>query len=220
MESLSEKRKIYKYKYLKVDMKNKKILALIVVLPILVTVFIVAMQLNQPKAPTTSNALEYHSLVEVYTSGDFDGRVSEPHTGELELLDAGHNTLTNIGANAIRAALGYGLNSSAFNYIGLCNATASGSCTAEAAASASLDNEFTQDGLQRAAGAYLATNTGNWSVSKTFTAGVNGMQTNKTGLFNASAGTGVLFAEKTFTLATLQSSDTILVNWTVWVTGS
>ena len=74
-----------------------------------------------------------------------------------------------------------------------------------------------ESGLDRTQGTYGDNGVGNWSIWTTFTATADDLLTNKTGIFNASA-VGTLFAENTFTLATLQSSDQITINWTIFVT--
>lgn len=135
--------------------------------------------------------------------------------GEINKLGCSSNTLTNAGANLIKDYIALGSGGGAVNYIALCNATAG--CGASAVGSTTLDNEFASGGLERASATYGSNGVGNWSMWKTFTAGIDNMEVNKTGIFNASS-TGTLFAENTFTkLATLQSSDQITINWTISV---
>lgn len=151
--------------------------------------------------------INYHSDVcKVITRAD----------GTVEPMECSHNLLTNAGKNAIRSAL-TSSDGIAFNYIALCNATASGSCTAADAGDTALDNEFAAGGLERAAGTLLSLPAaGNWSYSKTFTATADNMVTNSTGIFNGSSGQ-TLLAENTFTTSTLQTNDQITINWSIWV---
>lgn len=155
----------------------------------------------------TIDALNYDSSVCTYvTRAD----------GTVESLGCSHNLLTDAGKNAIRAAMTTS-DGVAFQYIGLCNATAG--CNATNAADSTLYNEFPAGatGLNRTnAATYLKTTTGNWSYSRTFTAGADNMVTNKTGIFNAASG-GTMLAVNTFTTATLQTNDQITVNWSIWV---
>lgn len=135
--------------------------------------------------------------------------------GTQESLGCSHNLVTDAGLNAVRDILGQGTQFGAFDYIGLCNATAA--CAAPAAGDTTLENEFGSAGLSRAQGTYGTLGTGNWSIYKTFTATADSLETNKTGIFNQSSG-GTLLAENTFTLVTLQTNDQLTVNWTIYVT--
>lgn len=156
---------------------------------------------------STDEGLKYNSWVCTYvTRAD----------GSIEDNGCSHNLLTNAGKNAIRDAVATG-STAAFQYIGLCNATAG--CNATNAADGSLYNEFPNGatGLNRSnAATKLYTGTGNWSYSRTFVAGADNMVTNKTGIFNATTGATML-AVNTFTTSTLQTNDQITVNWTIWV---
>lgn len=134
--------------------------------------------------------------------------------GTIEDLGCSSNTLTNAGANLIKDYVGTGSGGGAVDYIGLCDASIG--CTASSTASTTLTNEFTTSGLARSQGTYASNGVGNWSVWKTFTATADNLLVNKTGIFNASS-SGTLFAENTFTLATLQTSDQLTINWTISV---
>lgn len=135
--------------------------------------------------------------------------------GSIEVLDCTKNTLTNAGAELISDYIAEGSSGSAVDYIALSDA--SGEVGASAVGSTTLDNEWATNGLERSQGTFGDNGVGNWSIWETFTASADDMTTNKTGIFNASS-TGTLFAENTFTLATLQTSDQITINWTIFVT--
>jgi len=123
-----------------------------------------------------------------------------------------HNVLTNAGAEAIEDILGQNTAFGAFNYIGLCNATAG--CTTPSVTDTTIDNEYTTAGLTRAVGTYYDNANGNWTISKTFTATADSLETNVTGLYNQATG-GTLLATNSFTLATLQTNDQLTVNITI-----
>ena len=164
---------------------------------------------------TISDEPLYSAMVEIQTTGDFEGRISEPHQGELELVGINHNLLTDAGAEAIEQILGQGTSYSAYNYIALDDASSGGGTPASG--DTTLESEYTNSGLSRASGTYgsLAGN-GNYSIYHTFTSSANDKTTNVTGLFNQStvAGSGML-AINSFTLVTLQSADQLCVNWTI-----
>lgn len=157
--------------------------------------------------------VNYKAIVCVSTSGEFEGRESPAHSGINELIQCEHNVLTNVGRNATRELIGAS-NGAAFDYIQLGNAATGG--TVVAATDTALDSNHSADGLQLAQGAYAVDNgNGNWSISKTFTAGTDTMLTNKTGLFNDTDWDKVMLAVNTFTLATLMTTDTITINWSI-----
>lgn len=187
---------------------NKKHLVLLSVLSVIV-VLAFAMAVNIATSSTEgSEGIAYHSSVcKTLTRAD----------GSVEDLGCDHNLLVNAGAEAIEDAIGSGSGTSAFNYIGLCNSTAG--CTAPASGDTAIDNEYTDSGLTRSQGTFGDNGVGNWSVWKTFTATADSLTTNLTGIYNASSGT-TLLASNSFTEVTLQTSDQLTVNWTIWVTGA
>lgn len=162
--------------------------------------------------------LQYGSRVCITTTGDFEGRKSPAHQGIEELVQCDHNLVHNSGLEAIEDSLSVGGSAAAFTYIALCNSTGTASCNDSVASETNLPGEHTAFGLARAAGTAGSNgaSSGNWSVFKTFTA-TSAATTNKTGLFNASTGDTIL-ASNTFTAASLQPSDTLTVNWTLYVT--
>ena len=132
--------------------------------------------------------------------------------GTIEPTECSHNLLTNAGANASRDLLG-NVGGAAFDWIGLCNASIT--CATPAITDTTLSNEITTGGLDRAQGTYaVVAGAGNWTISKTFTADSDNILTNSTGLFNATSG-GTMLAENSFTLATLQTDDTIALTWQI-----
>lgn len=140
--------------------------------------------------------------------------VEHARGGDVLMSECSHNLLTDVGAELIEQVLGQGATTAAFDYIGLCNATAG--CTAPAAGDTALDNELAAGGMTRAQGAYVDMDTGYYSIWKTFTA-TAAIETNVTGLFNASSSGGML-AINNFTLASLQADDTLKINWTINIT--
>ena len=136
--------------------------------------------------------------------------------GNKEELGCSSNLLTTAGKNLIKNYLGTSQGDSV-DYIALCNqtlGTASGGCSDPAVGNTTLSSEYTQGGLARAQGTYLSNSDGNWSITYTFTATDDALETNMTGLFNASSD-GTLFALNTFTDVTLQTNDQLSVNWTI-----
>lgn len=172
-------------------------------------------------APTPTPISKYGKVC-ISTTGNFDGRSTIPHSGINELVNCEDNLVVNQGLNATRDIIGQGTRFGAFDFIGLCNATAG--CSTPAANDVNLENEYTTNGLTRAQGTYttLQISAGNWSIYNTFTSsGVANLQTNKTCLFNQSSSTGdTMFACNTFSLVTLDGTagDTLTVNWTNFVT--
>ncbi len=160
--------------------------------------------ISQSPETLTGDNIEYHSSVCTSVL-----RVDGTH----EDNGCSKNLLTDAGKNLIKDMLSSG-SGAGVDYIGLCNSTAG--CTSPEAGDTALDNEYTSSGLTRVQATYGSLGTGNWSEVTTFTATVDDLSTNMTGLFNASSG-GTLFAENAFTLVTLQTNDQLTINWTIWV---
>ncbi len=128
-----------------------------------------------------------------------------------------HNLFTNMGKNIVKDLVGVGGNVggalSNVSYIAIGNQTVT-----QADTDVTLGNEWIDCGLNRAMGTFN-TNTisnGNWTLTKEFTSTCNGVVVNNTGLYNKSSG-NFLFAENTFTDATLQTNDKINITWFIWV---
>ena len=137
--------------------------------------------------------------------------------GEL-IQDCEHNVLYDTGAELIEDVFANEAASDAADWVGLCNATVgSAGCGTPTTGSSEPYEEYTSCGLSKAAGTIYDNGVGNWSVEYTFTASCNDLLTNVTQLLNGNADE---FAGKEFTLVTLQSSDQLTVNWTVWVTSA
>jgi hypothetical protein len=177
----------------------------------IITLALVVLTINFSKIPMgrtgTSEGVKYHGEVCVDVI-----RAS----GEKIDLGCRHNVFTDLGKNITRDILG-NRGVSQVDYIGLCNATAG--CPAPAVTWTSLPNEYTSGGLARAQGTYGITQTspGNWTISKTFTATIDNLETNVTGLFNGTA-TNALFAANSFTKVTLLANDQLTITWYIWVT--
>lgn len=147
-----------------------------------------------------AQGVQYHSDVCVYKND--------------ELIDCSHNILYNTGKELIEDLLGDNTGTSA-DYIQLCNATAG--CGVPQADAGETYNALNACGLAQAQGIYNGglTGSGNWSISQTFQASCDNVQTNVTRL-RTSGGTN--FAGNNFTLVTLQTDDIVNVTWTIWVT--
>jgi len=184
---------------------DKKLKYMIPLLVVFTSVFLLAYGFNFNSEGGISSEIEYNSMVcKQITRAD----------GSVEAPECSSNLLMSAGAEAIEQILGVGLNVAAYDYIALCNATAG--CTDPAAGDTTLDNELAAGGLSRSQGDYTSNGNGNWTISETFTASANNLVTNVTGIFNASS-SGTMLAQNSFTSATLQSSDQLTVNWTIWV---
>ena len=126
--------------------------------------------------------------------------------------DCNNNLITNYGKNVTREYLSLDGTYEAFDVLALSNGSAP---TAN-------DFNFTVEmagGLARAA-ATVGNNptTGNWSLYHLWTADGTFMNVNTTGIFNdTTAGTGPMLAGGTFTAVNLESSDTLAINYTLWI---
>ena len=173
---------------------------------------------------SVENSMERRGVVCVTTTGDFKGRETTPHVGFNEFVGCNDNLVVDQGLNATRDILGQGTIFGAFDVIGLCNSTSTSTCGAPVAGDSDIENEYTANGLSRAAGTYgeIALSAGNWTLFNTFTAtGVPGIQTNKTCITNSTTvGNDMLLACNTFTEVTLDGTagDQLTINWTNTVT--
>ena len=89
-------------------MKNKPSIIFASILGLfIVTSLIFATYLIPPIStmPTTSNGVSYEAVSCKYTTGDFEGRVTQPHAGIEEVVECEHNLLFDLGKNITRAAL-------------------------------------------------------------------------------------------------------------------
>ncbi len=160
----------------------------------------------------------------ISSTGDFKGRKTLPHQGNMELIKCDNKNLaTDVGLNATRDLFTKG--GIAFTFIGLCNSTQTSStsgveCAVPAATdivlgNATTNNEYDSCGLSRKNGTFFFNEAtpGNWSINVTFTATCDGIATNKTGLFNASTGNAMV-AELRFPDLFLRSNDQAIITWT------
>lgn len=132
--------------------------------------------------------------------------------GSVEPVECNHNVLHNSGMNLIRDMLGdTGGASDEVDQIFLCNASAG--CGTPSAGATELFIPFSGCGLTATTGDYsVRTGEGNWTMATTFTASCDDLVTNVTRLKNSA---GVNFSSVAFATTTLQSLDTILINWTL-----
>lgn len=125
-----------------------------------------------------------------------------------------HNLITNAGKNATRQYLGI---AGGGNFSVMALGNGSGAWNAG-------DKNLTNGGeiiiaasaLNRTQATYYAGAAhGNWSYVKTFTADATYASINATGLYNGTAMDSVLLCEGTFTAVTLNSGDTLTINYTL-----
>jgi len=187
-------------------MRNKKILLIPILSVLVLSAFIIGLNINQPEVSVNNpNSIEYGSLVcnQVIRAD-----------GTAEDVECSHNTLFNTGAEYVETQLKTG-SADAVDWISLCNASANaGGCGTPQADSSEAWLEISACGLTQVAGSTMNNGNGNWSVSNTFTSTCDNVMTNVTHLENDA---DLEFAGNSFTLATLQTDDTILINWTIWV---
>ena len=132
-----------------------------------------------------------------------------------ELLGCTHNVLYDTGAELIENLLGDDGSGGPAKNISLCNVTAG--CGTPVADASETWNEFSSCGLASAQGTYSSNApSGNWTISKTFTSTCDCVETNVTRI---GTNAGINLAGNAFTYtAKLCSSDTLAVNWTIYVT--
>jgi len=197
-------------------MKNPK--KLFYILPFFAVLFLVgvfAFTQDNSKVPNNvEDSIGYKASVQVFTTGDFEGRETEPHIDELEYLGESSNVLYHTGREGIEGLIGGADGADAFDWIEMGNASTDAE-TPLADKSEGYTPYGAVCGMDVVAGDYdtLGGN-GNWTISTTFTATCDDVLTNVTRLQNAG---GDDLAGNEFTLVTLQTSDTLLINWSVWV---
>ena len=111
----------------KEGISNKIIPAVLISGLFIIFSFIIISSFYPSFNPLSSNSFPNNVEIEnelcIYTTGSFDGRKTQAHTGELEVVDCKHNLFFDQGRNYTRALLaGQTLNISV-NVISLCNAT-------------------------------------------------------------------------------------------------
>lgn len=128
--------------------------------------------------------------------------------GEYQDLGCKTNLVTTVGFNDLKSLLGGQTVNLNETTIAVANSTA-----AQVAGDVNLQGEWANCGMTKAAGTYASFGNGQWNVTKTFTNTCAGAATvNGTGLYNDTAA-GHLFAETTFTSATLNQNDQINITW-------
>lgn len=167
-------------------------------------------QLLQLFTPTITPT--YHSKVTVSTTGYFAGRETPAHQGMSEIVSIGENTLYEASTEALESILTQSANN--YTWIALCNATAANACNTPQADQSENFVAFVGCGLANASGTYNSLGTGNWTIDVTFTSSCDGLATNSTRLQNW---THNPFAGEDFTHTNLDNTDTININWSVWV---
>ncbi len=181
----------------------------------LITVFAIP---GIPMEEQPDNELIYNSRVDISTTGDFEGRESPAHQGELELIQSSENTLYSVSKEALENILAVSANR--YLNLSLCNATDPNVCEIPVAAGTESWYDFLGTGathgcgLGNASGLYYSLGTGNWTVENTFTASCDGIYVNATRLQN---GTHDIFAGESFTHTSLDDTDTLHINWSVWI---
>ncbi len=210
-------------------MNSKKVVIKDRIIPILLTSvftfffsFIIFSVYSSTNLNLITNSLPQGVEIEnelcIYTTGDFEGRETQPHQNFLETVTCKHNVFYDVGRNLTRMILTGQVNNSVVNVISLCNATngtgavTNGStCGAPVAVASEIHNVYTSCGLGNVSGAFTDFgNTGNWTISNTFTSTCDAQVTNVSRLILQN---GTLFAGASFTSVTLQNNDRLIANW-------
>lgn len=162
-----------------------------------------------PVAGAEAPAIQYVGIVNV---------VACHADGTVFFNETNHNLITNIGKDFVKTQIADNPNTgNKAIYIAL-----STNSSTPAATWTILPNEINSGGLARATGTYTSTGTGQWTVSKTFTATSSFTGVQLAGLhWSATSGSdNNLFAANTFSSVNLISGDQLTVTWTITVTDS
>ena len=157
---------------------------------------------------------EVQSGIDSQVGINYKGDVCVTHKnadGEILMNECNHNVLFNTGAEAIETYLTDGRGTDGFDWIEVCDAT-NATCGNPQADSSEDWTAWTDSGLTGVAGTVGDNGNGNWNISTTFTSTADGVLTNVTHLTNDDDDE---FAGNNFTLATLQTSDTLTVTWEI-----
>lgn len=184
-------------------MKKKSITPVLVLLAICAA-FVGGAAMSTPFANTgVGDGIVYHSKICACKNSDICND---------EITICNHNTLTN-GSEMIERYLFANDGGGNFTYLALSNGSAD--------YPSSGDHNFSVEltgGLARAEAAFYSWGQGNWSLTYTWTADAEFLSVNTTGIFNNSnTGLPQYFAGGTFTPVNLESSDTLTINYSVWV---
>jgi len=181
---------------------NEKYLIIGVLLAFLVAIYMIPV--NQ-EVSSEGTSIQYHSEVCVYKNN--------------ELIECGHNLLTAGGKDWIRDLIGNWVGgSTAAKNIGIANSSTG--CVDAQTLDGLTPAAATNAGTMPIAGDYSVVSTGNWSVSKVFTALETIDNVNATALYNSTSegGATVLFACNNFTSVSLSANDQLNITWNIWVT--
>ena len=202
-------------------MRLKKLYLFLPLVGIFLFSFLYYSSLSISESPSISQPIPYDSNVCISTTGEFEGRLTQPHAGITEIVECDHNVLYNAGAEAIASLLFNAGSSTNFSNITLCNSSFGGNCGTPTAGATEGYNAYVNCGIGPGGIGTVQNNAplgaGNRSIWYTFTASCNSLSTNVSRLQNT---TGQSLAGNSFTATTLQSSDTLTVNWSVWSTGA
>ncbi len=172
----------------------------------LVGVFTLGVSLQGVPSQDVKTPVTYHSSVfRQVTRAD----------GTIEPGEYSSNVLYDTGAELLMDALFETAfqNNTRIQVIELCNSSYGGHCDTPSA-SGDVFNVYTDSGLEAANGTYLAIGNGNKSISNTFTATADDLTTNVTRLTDWDSNN---FSGVAFTTVTLQTDDTLFINWSIWV---
>lgn len=177
-----------------------------------------------PSQPASIQGSVFSDPVCFYTTGDFEGRESQAHNGELELIECKDNVVYNTGLNSTidYLFLGGGEVSGNFTVLHLCNSSQGtslpGDCGVPVATQAEAFNAFDGCGLSpiKATTIDRLGSIGNVSISHTFTSTCDGIRVNATRLANSTATTSVdQFAGLSFTDVNMNNNDQLTINYSV-----
>ena len=122
--------------------------------------------------------------------------------------DESSNLVVNIGLDWIEDQLGDSPATDPAKWISLSLDTGT-----PAAGWTQIPTEIAAGGLTRAEGTYADTGTGNWTITKMFTATATHTDVQLTGLQWASSGDSNLLAANTFAAVTLADQDSLTITW-------
>ena len=159
---------------------------------LVLAMFVVGLNIGSVGNNLVGDGLNYGSNVCVYKND--------------ELVGCQENVVTTAGLNIVEAALGEGT-------VNEIDELALGNTTAPAVGETALAGLWATCGLSKAVGAYNTNGDGNWSQAYTWTSTCDNVVVNTTALY----GTVNMFAGTTFTATTLQTDDSLKVNYTLWV---
>ena len=168
---------------------------------LVLAMFVVGFNIGNVGDNLVGDGLNYHSSV--------CPSLKRAGSDEWVSFDCEENTVTNNGLNYVKDCIGNG----GTNDI---NTLALGKTTAPAVGETALAGLWATCGLTKAVATYNSNGDGNWSQAYTWTSSCDDSVVNTTALYKAATVEG-MFAGTTFTATTLQTDDSLKVNYTVWV---